>query len=106
PRAGTSPLSLHDALPISSPHIVTSLIEHKAVVDTCKWLEQQGVDVTWLTPQPDGRISPESVAESLKDNTVLVSLMMVNNELGCVTDIQSIGAMLRERGVLFHVDAA
>lgn len=90
----------------SSPHIVTSLIEHKAVVDTCKWLEQQGVDVTWLTPQPDGRISPESVAESLKDNTVLVSLMMVNNELGCVTDIQSIGAMLRERGVLFHVDAA
>ncbi|MEP3563323.1 MAG: aminotransferase class V-fold PLP-dependent enzyme, partial [Marinobacter sp.] len=88
------------------PHIVTSIIEHKAVVDTCKWLEQQGVEVTWLTPEADGRVSPESVEQALKDNTVLVSLMLVNNELGCITDIASIGAMLRERGVRFHVDAA
>ncbi|PXX91684.1 IscS subfamily cysteine desulfurase [Marinobacter vulgaris] len=89
-----------------NPHIVTSLIEHKAVLDTCKWLERQGVSVTWLAPERDGRILPGQVESALRDNTVLVSLMMVNNELGCQTDIAAIGAMLRERGVLFHVDAA
>ncbi|MCR8915566.1 IscS subfamily cysteine desulfurase [Marinobacter panjinensis] len=89
-----------------NPHIVTSEIEHKAVLDTCKWLERQGVSVTWLTPGKDGRIAVEQVESALRDNTVLVSLMMVNNELGCQTDIASIGAMLRDRGVLFHVDAA
>lgn len=88
------------------PHVITSVIEHKAVVDTCHWIEQQGVDVTWLSPGPDGRISAEQVRDALQDNTVLVSLMLVNNELGCVTDIASIGALLRERGVLLHVDAA
>ncbi|MDX1553896.1 MAG: IscS subfamily cysteine desulfurase [Marinobacter sp.] len=88
------------------PHIVTSVIEHKAVLDTCKWLEQHGVSVTWLAPGPDGRVSPEQVEDALQDNTVLVSLMMVNNELGCQTDIAAIGTLLRERGVLFHVDAA
>lgn len=89
-----------------NPHIVTSVIEHKAVLDTCKWLEQHGVSVTWLTPARDGRIAPEQVEDALQDNTVLVSLMMVNNELGCQTDIAAIGTLLRERGVLFHVDAA
>lgn len=88
------------------PHVVTSLIEHKAVVDTCKWLESRGCDVTWLTPGQDGRIHSHQVADALADNTVLVSLMLVNNELGCITDVADIGAMLRERGVLFHVDAA
>lgn len=87
-------------------HIVTSVIEHKAVLDTCKWLEKRGVSVTWLTPGRDGRIALEQVESALQNNTVLVSLMMVNNELGCQTDIASIGAMLRDRGVLFHVDAA
>ncbi|MGM0769836.1 MAG: IscS subfamily cysteine desulfurase [Pseudomonadota bacterium] len=90
----------------SAAHVVTSVIEHKAVLDTCKWLEAQGVEVTWLTPRADGRISADQVEGALRDNTVLVSLMMVNNELGCVTDIAAIGALLRERGVLFHVDAA
>lgn len=89
-----------------SPHIVTSVIEHKAVVDTCKWLEQNGVDVTWLHPKSDGRIDPQAVVAALRDNTVLVSLMMVNNELGCVTDIATIGEQLRQRGILLHVDAA
>jgi cysteine desulfurase len=89
-----------------SPHIVTSVIEHKAVVDTCKWLEQNGVDVTWLRPESDGRIDPQAVVAALRDNTVLVSLMMVNNELGCVTDIAAIGEQLRPRGILLHVDAA
>ena len=87
-------------------HVITSKIEHKAVIDTCKWLEGRGVEVTWLDPDPDGRIPPERVIEALRDNTVLVSLMMVNNELGCITDVAAIGAELRERGVLFHVDAA
>lgn len=87
-------------------HIVTSTVEHKAVIDTCHWLEQQGVEITWLNPGPDGRVSPEEVIGALRDNTVLVSLMLVNNELGCVTDIAAIGEALRERGVLLHVDAA
>lgn len=90
----------------SNPHIVTSKIEHKAVLDTCKWLEQSGVEVTWLDPQPDGTILPQQVFEALRDNTTLVTLMLVNNELGTVTDVATIGAELRRRGVLFHVDAA
>ncbi|MEC7432958.1 MAG: aminotransferase class V-fold PLP-dependent enzyme, partial [Pseudomonadota bacterium] len=89
-----------------NPHIVTSRIEHKAVIDTCKWLEQQGIEVTWLEPGVDGRVSVESVESALRDNTALVSLMMVNNELGSLTDIRAIGRCLRKRGVLFHVDAA
>lgn len=87
-------------------HLITSTIEHKAVVDTCKWLEAQGAEVTWLKPGRDGRIQPEQVFEALKPETVLVSLMLVNNELGSVTDTAAIGAELRSRGVLFHVDAA
>lgn len=87
-------------------HVITSTIEHKAVVDTCKWLEAQGVEVTWLDPGSDGRIQPDLVFNALKPETVLVSLMLVNNELGCVTDIAVIGAELRSRGVMFHVDAA
>lgn len=89
-----------------NPHVVTSIVEHKAVLDPIKWLEGQGVEVTWLKPGTDGRVTREQVEGALRNNTVLVSLMMVNNELGCLTDIASIGAMLRERGVLFHVDAA
>lgn len=87
-------------------HIVTSKIEHKAVLDTCKWLEQHGTDVTWLDPAPDGSISCRQVVNALRGNTVLVSLMLVNNELGTITDIAAIGSELRQRGVLFHVDAA
>lgn len=88
------------------PHIITSEVEHKAVIDTCVWLERQGVEVTWLKPDAEGRVSLVSVADALRENTVLVSLMLVNNELGCINDIAAIGALLRERGVLLHVDAA
>jgi cysteine desulfurase len=90
----------------SDAHIITSVIEHKAVVDTVKWLEQQGVAVTWLTPDQHGRVSAGQVQDALQSNTVLVSLMMVNNELGCINDIAEIGRLLRARGILFHVDAA
>jgi cysteine desulfurase len=91
---------------VEQPHIVTSIIEHKAVVDTCKWLEHRGVEVTWLTPGSDGRIACRQVSQALRDNTTLVSLMLVNNELGCITDIAAIGDLLRGRGVMLHVDAA
>lgn len=89
-----------------SPHVITSVVEHKAVVDTCGWLQVQGVSVTWLKPDTCGRIHPQQVVEALTPETVLVSLMLVNNELGSVSDIASIGAQLRSRGVLFHVDGA
>ncbi|MFP5439952.1 MAG: IscS subfamily cysteine desulfurase [Gammaproteobacteria bacterium] len=87
-------------------HIVTSTIEHKAVVDSCKWLEKQGFEVSWLKPGSDGVIAPSQLAAALRDDTLLVSLMHVNNELGTVNDIAALGALCRERRVLFHVDAA
>lgn len=87
-------------------HIVTSLIEHKAVLDCCHELERQGWEVTWLRPSAEGLIQPAQVAEALRPDTVLVSIMHVNNELGTVNDIGAMGAICRERGALFHVDAA
>ncbi|MFU8764938.1 MAG: aminotransferase class V-fold PLP-dependent enzyme, partial [Haliea sp.] len=87
-------------------HIVTTTIEHKAVLDTCLWLEQQGWEVSWLEPDRDGLIAPASVAAALRPDTLLVSVMHVNNELGTVNDIAAIGAVVREAGALFHVDAA
>ncbi|MDX1635048.1 MAG: IscS subfamily cysteine desulfurase [Marinobacter sp.] len=91
---------------VENAHIITSSIEHKAVIDTCTWLEHHGCRVTWLSPDDQGLIRVEQVAEALTEQTTLVSLMMVNNELGVQTDIEAIGTLLRERGVLFHVDAA
>ncbi|MFZ5724193.1 MAG: IscS subfamily cysteine desulfurase [Pseudomonadota bacterium] len=87
-------------------HIVTSTIEHKAVVDSCKWLEKQGWDVSWLQPTAEGIVEPEQLRAVLRDDTQLVSLMHVNNELGTINDIAALGAVCRERQVLFHVDAA
>lgn len=87
-------------------HIITSAIEHKAVLDTCKHLEERGYEVTYLQPTAEGLITVESVAKALRPDTILVSLMQVNNELGTVTDIEAIGQLTRDAGVLFHVDAA
>lgn len=87
-------------------HIITSKIEHKAVLDACRQLEREGFEVTYLTPDSDGLITPQMVAESLRDDTILVSLMHINNEIGTVTDIAAIGELTRKHGVLFHVDAA
>lgn len=87
-------------------HIITSKIEHKAVLDTCRHLEREGFEVTYLDPDPDGIIAPSVVADAIRDDTILVSLMHVNNEIGVITDIQSIGEITREKGVIFHVDAA
>ena len=87
-------------------HIVTSRTEHKAVLDTCRDLETRGITVTYLKPGPDGRVAPAQVIEALKPDTVLVSLMWVNNETGVIQDIERLAPQLRERGVLLHVDAA
>ena len=90
----------------SDGHIVTSAIEHKAVLDTCEWLEGRGFEVTYLTPGPDGITPPSAVKDALRSNTRIVSLMHVNNELGCINDIAAIGAVCRDAGVVFHTDAA
>lgn len=87
-------------------HLVTSSLEHKAVLDTCKQLEQQGFEVTYLHPDMQGLISLKSVKEALRDDTILVSLMHVNNEVGTITDIRAIGEITQPRGIIFHVDAA
>ena len=87
-------------------HIITSAYEHKAVLDSCKALEHEGFEVTYLKPNTDGLISLESVTEALRDDTVLVSIMHVNNELGTINDVAAIGALCRDRSILFHVDAA
>ncbi|WP_419813370.1 IscS subfamily cysteine desulfurase [Bacterioplanoides sp.] len=87
-------------------HIITSAIEHKAILDTCAYLEAQGVMVDYLTPDADGLISAEQVGAALKPETCLVSLMAVNNELGTLTDIPAIASVLKGTDVLLHVDAA
>ena len=88
-------------------HLVTSRIEHKAVLDTCRQLEREGFSVTYLDPEPgQGLIHPEQVAAALRPDTILVSLMHVNNEIGTLTDISAIGELTRARGILLHVDAA
>ncbi|MDE2419712.1 MAG: IscS subfamily cysteine desulfurase [Gammaproteobacteria bacterium] len=88
-------------------HIITSKIEHKAVLDPCRQLEDEGYEVTYLDPEPGtGLIHPEAVAAAFRDDTILVSLMMVNNELGTITDVAAIGELTRARGIYFHVDAA
>ena len=87
-------------------HIITVNTEHKAVLDTCEFLEGQGFEVTYLNVQKDGLISVAELESALRDDTVLVSVMHVNNELGVIQDIQAIGALCREKGILFHVDGA
>ena len=87
-------------------HIVTSRIEHKAVLDTCRQLEREGYEVTYLDPDADGITTPDAVQAVLRDDTILVSIMHANNEIGVVNDIAGIGEICRASGVLFHVDAA
>ncbi|MGI9344290.1 MAG: aminotransferase class V-fold PLP-dependent enzyme [Gammaproteobacteria bacterium] len=87
-------------------HIVASAIEHPAVLDACRYLEKSGFDISYLQPDANGVIEPGVVAESLRDDTTLVSVMHVNNEIGVIQDIASIGKVVREHGALFHVDAA
>jgi len=87
-------------------HIITCKTEHKAVLDTCRQLEREGYDVTYLSPESNGLIDLKKLEAAMRDDTILVSIMHVNNEIGVIQDIKAIGEMTRERGIIFHVDAA
>ena len=87
-------------------HLVTCKTEHKAVLDTCRQLEREGFEVTYLDPQEDGLLDLEAFQAALRDDTTVVSIMHVNNEIGVIQDIAAIGEICRERGIVFHVDAA
>ena len=87
-------------------HIVTSTVEHKAVLDTCQFLEDLGFEVTYINPNADGLITTGQVETAIRPDTILVSLMHVNNEIGAITDIQSVSEITKERGIFFHTDAA
>ena len=87
-------------------HIITSKIEHKAVLDSCRQLETEGFEVTYLDPTDKGIITPQMVADAITNETILVSLMHLNNEIGVINDIESIGKITREKSIIFHVDAA
>jgi len=87
-------------------HIITSKTEHKAVLDTCRQLEREGFEVTYLDPEPTGLIDLEKLKAAMRDDTIVVSIMHVNNEIGIIQDIAAIGEITREKGIIFHVDAA
>src|ERR671938_995935 len=87
-------------------HLITQKTEHKAVLDTFRELERQGFEATYLDVEPNGIVDIEKLQQAIRPDTILVSIMMVNNEIGVVQDIPTIGAICRERGIVFHVDAA
>jgi len=87
-------------------HIITCKTEHKAVLDTCRELERQGFEVTYLDPEENGLIDLNKLNDAMRDDTILVSIMQVNNEIGVIQDINEIGEMCRARKIVFHVDAA
>lgn len=87
-------------------HIITSMIEHKSVLDTCQYLEDQGCEVTRIMPQHNGLINLDHINGALRDDTILLSIMHVNNEIGIIQDIENIGKLCRLHNIVFHVDAA
>ena len=87
-------------------HLITSKTEHKAVLDTCRQLEREGFEVTYLEPMPNGLFTLEMIENAMRDDTILVSLMHVNNEIGVIQDIKGLGELCRSRKILLHVDAA
>jgi cysteine desulfurase len=87
-------------------HLITVKTEHKAVLDTCRELEREGYEVTYLGVKPDGLIDLEELKAAMRPDTILVSVMFVNNEIGVIQDIPAIGELCRSKGILFHVDAA
>ena len=86
-------------------HIITTVTEHKAILDTCKRLEKEGFTVTYLGVGKDGRVDPEEVRRAITDKTILVSIMLANNEIGTVQPLEAIGKITREKGILLHTDA-
>src|SRR5688572_13950034 len=90
---------------VKGKHVITCVIEHKAVIDTCKKLEKQGARVTYLPVQKDGRISLDELRAAITDKTILISIMTANNEIGVLQPVAEIGAIAKEKGILFHTDA-
>jgi len=87
-------------------HIITMKTEHKAVLDTCRHLEREGFEVTYLDPEENGLVDLQKLEAAMRDDTILVSIMHVNNEIGVIQDIKAIGELTRSKGILFHVDGA
>ncbi|OQW93062.1 MAG: IscS subfamily cysteine desulfurase, partial [Beggiatoa sp. IS2] len=87
-------------------HLITNKIEHKAVLDTCRQLEREGFEVTYLDPEPNGLVDLKKLEAAIRPDTILVSMMHVNNEIGVISDIAAIGEITRAHQVLLHVDAA
>jgi len=86
-------------------HVITCMTEHRAVLDTCKALEKRGIAVTYLPVEKDGRVKPEEVRKAITDKTILISVMLANNEIGTIHPIAEIGKIAKEKGILFHCDA-
>ncbi len=86
-------------------HIITAATEHKAVLDTCKRLEKEGFEITYLPVAKDGHVEPEAVRAAMTDKTTVVSIMLANNEVGTVNPVNQIGAVVKEKGAIFHIDA-
>ena len=93
------------ALKDRGKHIITTAIEHPAVLNTCRWLEKQGFEVTYAQPDSRGWISPEKVMSAIRNDTVLISVMAANNEIGTIEPVAEIGRSAHEKGILFHTDA-
>ena len=86
-------------------HIITSAIEHHAVLHTCEWLEKNGCEVTYLGVDGEGRVSPDELEAAIRPDTILISVMAANNEIGTIEPLREIGAIAQKHGVLFHTDA-
>ena len=86
-------------------HIITTKIEHSCVLQSCKWLESQGFKVTYLDVDKEGFVKPEELEKAIRSDTILVSIIHGNNEIGTIQDLETLGKICREKGVLFHTDA-
>jgi len=86
-------------------HVITSMTEHRAVLDTCKALEKRGIEVTYLSVDKEGRVNPQDVRNAITEKTILISIMLANNEIGTINPIAEIGKIAKEKGIVFHCDA-
>lgn len=93
------------ALQHKGRHIITTMIEHPAVINTCRWLEKQGFNVTYIRPDNEGRIDPELIRRAVRGDTILISVMAANNEVGTIEPVEEIGLFAKEKGIVFHTDA-
>ncbi len=93
------------ALKEKGRHIITTDIEHPAVLNTCRWLEKHGFEVSYITPDKEGYITPEKILAAIREDTILISMMAANNEIGTIEPVAEVGAAAREKGICFHTDA-